>query len=52
MRMFQDTVEVQILPDNAKCIADNKKRSPLDISDCPISNGFCDGDCPYYAEED
>lgn len=51
MEMYQDNVQVYILPENAMCIADEEKRSPLDIEECPIGNDFCTGDCPWYTEE-
>lgn len=51
MKMLQDGVDVYCLPDNAYCSADDKKRSPLDIDDCPIGCGTCDGDCYYYHED-
>lgn len=51
MRMFQDGVEVEILPDCAMCTLDDELRSPLDVSDCPLGEEFCSGDCPYYEED-
>lgn len=51
MRLFQDGVEVNILPDCAMCTLDDKLRSPLDIDECPIGEEFCPEDCPYYEED-
>lgn len=51
MRMFQDGVEVEILPDCAMCTLDDELRSPLDVSDCPLDEEFCPEDCPYYEED-
>ena len=33
------------------CKADDEKRSPDDILECPIGNEVCNGDCFYYAED-
>lgn len=49
--MFQDGVEVMILPDEAKCKVDEEERSPLDIDVCPYGYDFCTGDCLEYTEE-
>lgn len=53
MRLFQDGVEVEILPDCAICMLDDEQRSPLDIpeNECPLDEEFCSGDCPYYDED-
>lgn len=51
MIMLQDGVGVYCLPDNAYCAADKKKRSPLDIDDCPNGCETCNGDCYYYHED-
>lgn len=52
MNMYQNGVEVLILPDSARCILDELGRSPLDMNegDCPLGNGTCDGNCRYYEE--
>lgn len=50
MNMYQDGVEVMILPDSAKCLADEEERSPLDIYECPCGNETCTGYCEYYDE--
>lgn len=52
MELAQDGVEVYCLPDNAYCNADEEKRSPFDIDDCPIGCDVCSGDCYYYREDD
>lgn len=51
MIMMQDGVEVYCLPDGACCVADEKKRSPLDVEECPEGFEECTGDCMYYAED-
>lgn len=53
MRLFQDGVEVEILPDCAMCKLDDELRSPLDIPDdeCPLGEEFCSGECCYYDED-
>lgn len=53
MRMFQDSVEVDILPDCAKCTLDKEQRNPLFMNDdeCPIGEEFCIEGCPYYTED-
>lgn len=50
MDMTQDGVEIYCLPDGAHCKADEEKRNPLDIDECPIGCEVCTGDCFYYAE--
>lgn len=51
LEVYQDGVEVQCLPDCAKCKADEKERNPLDLDECPVGNESCCGDCFYYVEE-
>ncbi len=51
MEMMQDGVEVFCLPDSANCRADEEKRSPLDIDECPMGYDECTGDCFYYSED-
>lgn len=52
MRMFQDGVEVGVLPDCAMCTLDDELRSPFYIDECPIGEeDFCPEDCPYYGED-
>nr|DAY46214.1 MAG TPA: PulE-GspE/GspE The type II secretory pathway [Caudoviricetes sp.] len=48
--MMQDGVEVYCLPDTAHCKADEQKRNPLDIDECPEGCEECTGDGYYYAE--
>lgn len=50
MEMKQDRVRVFILPESAHCKADEERRSPLDIEECPMGHEECDGDCFYYGE--
>lgn len=50
MESYRDGVEVGIMPETAKCCADDEKRSPLDINVCPVGEQVCTGDCIYYAE--
>lgn len=49
MRVFQDEVEVGILPDTARCKLACK--CPFDIEECPDGNEFCSGNCYYYTED-
>ena len=49
MEVYQDGVLVNCLPDSARCELDSKRRSPLDLDECPWGEEFCT-DCPYYAE--
>ena len=51
VNMYQDGVEVFCLPDGAQCKADEEKRSPLELIECPLGYETCDGDCFYYDEE-
>ena len=50
MTVMQDGVEVFVLPDEARCEADNEKRNPLDMDECPWGYEVCE-DCDYYSEE-
>ena len=51
MEVYRDTVEIFVLPDSAKCLADTENRNPQQITICPIGNLDCSGDCQYYSEE-
>ena len=51
MRLFQDEVEVGILPDDAHCKLDEKKEYILNLFPCPLGKEFCSGNCDYYTEE-
>ena len=42
--MVQNCVDVYCLPDNGYCAADDEKRSPIDIDDCPNGCEVCEGD--------
>lgn len=50
MLMTHDGVEIFCLPVGATCTADEEKRNPLDIEECPVGCEVCTGDCIYYAE--
>lgn len=50
MTMNQYGVEVYCLPEGAYCSADDKKRIPLELEECPMFHEICDGDCIYYHE--
>lgn len=50
MDMIEDGVDVYCLPDTAHCRADEEKRNPLELEECPIGCDVCIGDCYYYAE--
>lgn len=52
MEIYQDGVQVFCVHEDAKCNADEKRRSPEDIWNCPIGRDICSGDCYYYTEED
>jgi hypothetical protein len=51
MRLFQDEVEVGVLPDDAHCKLDEDKEYILDLACCPLGNEFCSGWCDYYTED-
>lgn len=48
--MYQDEIQVLILPDSAQCVLDELGRNSLDMNeyDCPLVNGSCNGNCRYY----
>lgn len=48
--MIENGVVVYCLPDTARCEADEEKKSPLELEECPIGCDVCTGDCEYYAE--
>ena len=50
MEIYRDGVEIDILPEIAKCCADDAERNPLNINMCPIGEQYCSGDCDYYTE--
>lgn len=50
MKMKHDGIEIYCLPDGAKCCADDRKRNPLYIDQCPMGYEECCGDCEQYAE--
>ena len=50
MRICQDGVPVYVLPDCAACLADENRRSPLNLDECPMGKDICDV-CEYYSEE-
>ena len=49
MNMIQDGV--QVFYSSVYCKADDEKRNPENIEECPIGCEECDGDCFYYAED-
>lgn len=51
MEIYQDGVPVYVLPEGAICRADEHKRNPLDIDDCPLGHEICTGYCDQYDEE-
>lgn len=51
MKMINDGVEVYCLPDGACCTADDERRCPLDVDECPLCYEECSGDCVCYTEE-
>ena len=50
MEIYRDGIEIDILPETAKCCTDYEERSPLNINMCPIGEQYCSGDCDYYTE--
>lgn len=50
MEIYRDNVEVLVLPDSAKCLADEELKNPQDISICPLGNMQCSGECECYSE--
>lgn len=50
MIMMQDGVRVDCLPYEACCMADEDKRSPLELDCCPERSDECNGNCIYYTE--
>lgn len=49
--LIQDGVKVNYLPDDNFCLADEFRRSPLDMEECPRGELHCTGDCFYYSED-
>lgn len=49
MNMIQDGI--QVFCSIGYCKADDEKRNPENIEECPIGCEECDGDCFYYAED-
>lgn len=41
--MEQDGVRVFALPDEAVCLRDEERRSPLDLEECPIGEEYANG---------
>ena len=50
MEVFRDGVEIIVLQESAKCLADEELRNPQDIIQCPLGNMECSGDCECYSE--
>lgn len=51
MEMYQDGVCVNVTVNEAACRADEERRNPLDLEECPLGEGFCDPNCFYYTED-
>lgn len=51
MEMYHCGERIYVLPENAVCKADEHKRNPLDIDDCPLGHEICTGYCDQYEEE-
>ena len=45
-----DGIEVYVLPEDSKCLADERKQCPLNLMECPLGKEVCNTDCYYYAE--
>ena len=50
MEMYHCEERIYVLPENAVCKADEYKRNPLDIDNCPLGHEVCTGDCYQYEE--
>ena len=50
MEIYRDGIEILIVPESAKCIADEEQRNPQDIEICPLGCSNCSGDCECYTE--
>lgn len=50
MELYQDGVEVHVLPEDAICNADQHKRNPLSIEACPLGYETCTEECDEYRE--
>lgn len=50
MEMYHCEERIYVLPENAICKADEYKRNPLDIDNCPLGHEICTGDCYQYEE--
>lgn len=49
MKMLLEGVDAYVFPDSVYCNADDEKRSPFDIVDCPVGSEVCVGrHCIYY----
>lgn len=51
MEIYQDRVEVYVLPEYAKCKADQYNRNPLYMDVCPYGFDICVEGCDQYEEE-
>lgn len=50
LKIYQDGIEIMVLPDSAECLVDDEERSPLDLNECPCGYEACSPDCAWYAE--
>lgn len=50
-RFFKAAYGVEVFCPIGYCKADDEKRNPNDIEQCPIGCETCDGDCFYYDED-
>lgn len=50
LKIYQDGIEIMVLPDSAECLVDDEGRSPLDLNECPCGYETCSPDCAWYAE--
>ncbi|MDO4452741.1 MAG: hypothetical protein Q4B89_07990 [Lachnospiraceae bacterium] len=48
--MYQEGIKVCCLLDEDCCKLDARRRSTLELKECPNGNEFCTGDCVYYSE--
>lgn len=50
LKIYQNGVEIMVLPDSAECLVDDDGRSPLDLEECPCGYEACSPDCAWYTE--
>ena len=52
MYIQHEGIDIYCLPDNSRCLADEDKRSPNKLFDCPLGRDICKPyECEKYEEE-